>query len=38
MPAPIALKDITIHRVVEQPRCTDFGVMGFPGSHQRVAR
>jgi glyoxylase-like metal-dependent hydrolase (beta-lactamase superfamily II) len=29
MPAPIALKDITIHRVVEQPRCTDFGLMEF---------
>jgi glyoxylase-like metal-dependent hydrolase (beta-lactamase superfamily II) len=25
----IALKDLTIHPVVEQPRCTDFGVMGF---------
>jgi glyoxylase-like metal-dependent hydrolase (beta-lactamase superfamily II) len=25
----IALKDITIDPVVEQPRCTDFGVMGF---------
>jgi len=29
MPAPIALKDITIHAVVEQPRCTDFGLMEF---------
>ena len=25
----IALKGITIHPVVEQPRCTDFGIMGF---------
>jgi glyoxylase-like metal-dependent hydrolase (beta-lactamase superfamily II) len=29
MPSPIALNDITIHPVVEQPRCTDFGVMAF---------
>jgi glyoxylase-like metal-dependent hydrolase (beta-lactamase superfamily II) len=29
MPAPIALKDIIIHPVVEQPRCTDFGLMEF---------
>ncbi len=29
---PITLKDITIHPVVEQPRCTDFRAMGFfPG-------
>jgi glyoxylase-like metal-dependent hydrolase (beta-lactamase superfamily II) len=29
MPSPIALKDVTIHPVVEQPCCTDFGVMAF---------
>jgi glyoxylase-like metal-dependent hydrolase (beta-lactamase superfamily II) len=29
MPSPITLKDITIHPVIEQPRCTDFGVMAF---------
>jgi hypothetical protein len=29
MRSPIALKDVTIHPVIEQPRCTDFGVMAF---------
>jgi glyoxylase-like metal-dependent hydrolase (beta-lactamase superfamily II) len=29
MTTPIGLKDITIHPVVEQARCTDFDVMGF---------
>ena len=29
MPAAIALNDITIHPIVEQPRCTGFGVMDF---------
>jgi len=29
MTTPIALKDITIHPVIEQPRCTDFKVMEF---------
>jgi glyoxylase-like metal-dependent hydrolase (beta-lactamase superfamily II) len=29
MPAPITLSNVTIHAVVEQPRCTDFRVMEF---------
>jgi glyoxylase-like metal-dependent hydrolase (beta-lactamase superfamily II) len=29
MTMPITLKDITIHPVIEQPRCTDFLVAGF---------
>ena len=29
MTTPITLKDITIHPVIEQPRCTDFRVMEF---------